>query len=88
MLQRWGCVILAVGAFSLSSAFAQAATSVSLGEIDIGGNRHALTVVAALAIADHVLAHEPPSGFCTPAALMGADFILTLPGTSVLTSTQ
>jgi short subunit dehydrogenase-like uncharacterized protein len=47
---------------------------------------YALTVVAALAIADHVMAREPPSGFCTPAALMGADFILTLPGTSLLTS--
>jgi hypothetical protein len=39
MLERWGCVILGVGAISLSSAFAQAATSVSLGDIDIGGNR-------------------------------------------------
>jgi short subunit dehydrogenase-like uncharacterized protein len=49
---------------------------------------YSLTVVAALAAADHVLTHEPPSGFCTPAALMGADFILTLPGTSLLTSPQ
>ena len=49
---------------------------------------YALTVVAALAIADYVLAHPPPSGYCTPAALMGADFILTLPGTSMLTSAQ
>jgi len=47
---------------------------------------YALTVAAALAIAGHVLAHEPRSGFCAPAALMGADFILTLPGTSLLTS--
>ena len=47
---------------------------------------YALTVVASVTIADHVLSHEPPSGFCTPAVLMGADFILTLPGTSLLTS--
>jgi short subunit dehydrogenase-like uncharacterized protein len=49
---------------------------------------YALTVVAALAIVGHVIEREPPSGFCTPAALMGANFILTLPGTSVLTSPQ
>ena len=49
---------------------------------------YALTVVAALAVADHVLAHESLAGFWTPAALMGANFILTLPGTSTLTSPQ
>lgn len=47
---------------------------------------YALTIVAALAIAEHVLAKACPAGFCTPAALMGADFILTLPGTSMLTA--
>jgi short subunit dehydrogenase-like uncharacterized protein len=47
---------------------------------------YSLTVVAALAVAEHLLAHEVQAGFWTPAALMGADFILTLPGTSMLTS--
>jgi short subunit dehydrogenase-like uncharacterized protein len=49
---------------------------------------YSLTVVAALAVAEHVLAHEGQAGFWTPAALMGADFILTLPGSSMLTSPQ
>ncbi len=49
---------------------------------------YSLTVAAALAVAEHVLANEGPAGFMTPAALMGADFILTLPGTLVLTSPQ
>jgi short subunit dehydrogenase-like uncharacterized protein len=47
---------------------------------------YSLTVVAALAVAEHVLANEVPAGFYTPAALMGADFVLTLPGTSMLTA--
>lgn len=47
-----------------------------------------LTVLAALAIADHVLTHACPAGFLTPAALMGAGFILTLPGTSILPPAQ
>jgi short subunit dehydrogenase-like uncharacterized protein len=47
---------------------------------------YSLTVVAALAVAEHVLANSVPGGFCTPAALMGADFVLTLPGTSMLTA--
>jgi general secretion pathway protein N len=38
-LERWGCVILAAGAFCLSSAFGQGATSVSLGENGTGENR-------------------------------------------------
>lgn len=49
---------------------------------------YSLTVVAALAVVEHLLANERPAGFWTPAALMGADFILTLPGTSMLTSPQ
>jgi short subunit dehydrogenase-like uncharacterized protein len=49
---------------------------------------YTLTVFAALAIADHVLTHTCPAGFSTPAALMGADFILTLPETSMLPSAQ
>jgi short subunit dehydrogenase-like uncharacterized protein len=49
---------------------------------------YSLTVAAALAVAKHVLAQECPPGFWTPAALMGDDFILTLPKTSVLTSLQ
>jgi short subunit dehydrogenase-like uncharacterized protein len=47
---------------------------------------YALTVVAALGVSEHLLANDCPAGFWTPAALMGADFILTLPGTSMLTS--
>jgi short subunit dehydrogenase-like uncharacterized protein len=47
---------------------------------------YSLTVVATLAVAEHVLTNEVPAGFCTPAALMGADFVLTLPGTSMLTA--
>ena len=49
---------------------------------------YSLTVAAALAVAKHVLAQECPPGFWTPAALMGDDFILTLPKTSMLTSLQ
>ncbi|MCI0599493.1 MAG: saccharopine dehydrogenase NADP-binding domain-containing protein [Beijerinckiaceae bacterium] len=49
-------------------------------------NGYSLTVFSALAITEHVLANECPRGFQTPAALMGEDFILTLPGTSMLTS--
>jgi hypothetical protein len=53
MLERRGWVILAVGTLSLSSAFGQAATSVSLGEIGIGGNRRD---------AEHSRAQQPPPG--------------------------
>ena len=49
---------------------------------------YSLTVVAALAAAEHVLANKCSPGFWTPAALMGADFILTLPGSSLLNSPQ
>jgi len=58
MLQRRGSVILAVGAFSLSSALAQAETSVSLGEIGIGGNR--LDAKPSSAAAKQTRAQQPP----------------------------
>jgi general secretion pathway protein N len=58
MLQRRGSVILAVGAFSLSSAFAQAETSVSLGEIGIGGDR--LDAEPSSAAAKQTRAQQPP----------------------------
>ncbi|MCI0468175.1 MAG: hypothetical protein L0Y57_14455, partial [Beijerinckiaceae bacterium] len=51
-------------------------------------NGYSLTVFCALAIAKYVLTHDCPPGFWTPAGLMGEDFILTLPGTSMLTSPQ
>lgn len=48
-------------------------------------NGYTVTVDAALAIARHLLRGEPvQSGFTTPARLMGADFVTTLPGSSPL----
>lgn len=39
-----------------------------------------LTVLAALASLDRVLAGKAPAGFATPSKAFGADFILTIPG--------
>jgi short subunit dehydrogenase-like uncharacterized protein len=47
---------------------------------------YSLTVVSALAMAEHLMANACPPGCWTPAALMGENFILGLPGTSPLTS--
>jgi general secretion pathway protein N len=60
MLERRGWVILAVGTLSLSSAFGQAATSVSLGEIGIGGNRPDAEPISAGT--KHSRAQQPPPG--------------------------
>jgi general secretion pathway protein N len=53
-------VILAVGVFSLSSAFAQVATSVSVGKIDIGRNR--LDAEPSSAGTMQSRAQQPPPG--------------------------
>jgi short subunit dehydrogenase-like uncharacterized protein len=47
-------------------------------------NGYALTVTAALAIVEHLLANKVAPGFYTPSRLMGADFVSTLPGSSVI----
>lgn len=43
-------------------------------------NGYTLTAQAALGIVEHLLAHSPPGGFYTPSRLMGADYVLSLPG--------
>lgn len=48
-------------------------------------NGYSFTVFSALAIAEHLAADDCPPGCWTPAALMGEDFILRMPGTSLLT---
>ena len=46
-------------------------------------NGYALTVTAALGIVERLLASErPPGGYYTPSMLMGADYVLSLPGVS------
>jgi short subunit dehydrogenase-like uncharacterized protein len=42
---------------------------------------YTFTARAAVALARHVLAHEPPPGFQTPARLMGSEFALGIEGT-------
>jgi short subunit dehydrogenase-like uncharacterized protein len=49
-------------------------------------NGYSLTVFSALAIASDLMENICPPGCWTPAALMGEDFILHLPGTSMLDS--
>jgi short subunit dehydrogenase-like uncharacterized protein len=49
-------------------------------------NGYSLTVFSALAIAQHVMTQACLPGCWTPAALMGEDFILSLPGTSLISS--
>jgi short subunit dehydrogenase-like uncharacterized protein len=44
-------------------------------------NGYDLTVTGALGIVQHLLSTAVPGGFYTPAMLMGADYVLTLPGT-------
>ena len=47
-------------------------------------NGYALTVTAALGIAEHLLSGaRPAGGYYTPSLLMGADYVLTLPGVSL-----
>jgi len=45
-------------------------------------NGYSLTVLSALAMAEHLLSPTNQSGAFTPAALMGEDFIYRLPGTT------
>ena len=46
-------------------------------------NGYALTVTAALGIVERLLAGERPAGgYYTPSLLMGADYVLSLPGVS------
>ncbi len=46
-------------------------------------NAYELTVSAALGIVQRLLDGSAPAGFATPSMLMGADYILSLPGTSI-----
>jgi short subunit dehydrogenase-like uncharacterized protein len=43
-------------------------------------NGYSLTVTGALAVAEHLLAHDMPGGSYTPAKLIGPDLIARLPG--------
>ena len=47
-------------------------------------NGYELTVTAALGIVAHVLAQGPAGGYYTPSQLMGADYVLGLPGVRLL----
>jgi short subunit dehydrogenase-like uncharacterized protein len=47
-------------------------------------NGYSLTVFSSLALARHVMSNACPPGCGTPAALLGENFILSLPGTSKL----
>lgn len=46
-------------------------------------NGYALTVQSALGIAQHVLATRPAGDYYTPSQMMGAGYVLSLPGTSL-----
>lgn len=48
----------------------------------VTANGYALTIASSLAIIAHVLQSRPAAGYTTPATLMGADFVSTLPGSS------
>ncbi|MGQ0384553.1 MAG: saccharopine dehydrogenase family protein [Gammaproteobacteria bacterium] len=48
-------------------------------------NGYTVTTDAAIAIARRLLGAPPPAGFTTPARLMGAGFVSTLPGASGIT---
>lgn len=48
----------------------------------VTANGYALTIASSLGIIARVLESRPLAGFITPAALMGADFVTTLPGSS------
>lgn len=48
----------------------------------VTANGYALTIASSLAIIAHVLQSRPVAGYTTPATLMGADFVSTLPGSS------
>ncbi|HEY2345388.1 MAG TPA: saccharopine dehydrogenase NADP-binding domain-containing protein [Xanthomonadaceae bacterium] len=46
-------------------------------------NGYALTVTASLGIVERLLREAAPAGFSTPSQLMGADYVLSLPGVSM-----
>lgn len=48
----------------------------------VTANGYALTIASSLGIIAHLLGSRPSPGFVTPAALMGPEFITTLPGSS------
>jgi len=47
-------------------------------------NGYTLTVDAALGIVGHVLDAKPPGGYYTPSQLVGAEYVLKLPGVSLV----
>ncbi len=47
-------------------------------------NGYDLTVTAALGIVEHLAARTPAGGYYTPSELMGADYVLSLPGVKLL----
>jgi len=47
-------------------------------------NGYELTASASIGILDHVLASRPPGGFYTASQMMGADYILSLPGSQLV----
>ncbi len=49
-------------------------------------NGYDLTVNASLGIVEHLLANTPTGGYYTPSMLMGADYVLSLPGVALLDS--
>ncbi len=49
-------------------------------------NGYDLTVSASLGIVEHLLANAPAGGYYTPSMLMGADYVLGLPGVALLDS--
>ncbi|MBB5014212.1 saccharopine dehydrogenase family protein [Rehaibacterium terrae] len=71
--ERTGCVIWGI---------ARNAAGRSVQRILRTPNGYDLTVSAALGIVEHLLRQSPPppGGFYTPSKLMGADFVLGLPG--------
>ncbi len=50
-------------------------------------NGYSVTVAGALAVVEHLLRHNGPGGATTPAALIGASLITTLPGSGPLVVT-
>ncbi len=49
-------------------------------------NGYDFTVNASLGIVEHVLANTPAGGYYTPSMLMGANYVLDLPGVALLDS--
>ena len=47
-------------------------------------NGYSLTVLSSLALVERLIANEFAPGCWTPARIMGEDFILSVPGTTVL----